>query len=450
MGKLQSPFRWFRWWLSRPSGDAARAALAGGCCALLYLFIARQSNLDAGIGLFAFLGGHFAIAAVVLGYFWYAAWRGAAIGYGAVLLWAVVFRAIGVYGAPILEDDYFRYLLDGCVFVSSGTPYGIAPASLFAENDLPDRCRILLSQVNNPHLPTIYGPLLQYFFAALHLLWPVSVKALQLSLSVIDLGLILLLCRHAPARYVMLYAWCPLVVKEISFTAHPDVIGIALLLAAFHLRKLEQPGAAVVVAALACTTKVFALLLLPFLLWRLGLRYWLWWAATVALVYLPFLLQGASDLAVLRVFLGQWEFNASAFALASQYFSAPAARGLCFTLFGLWWLFYFACWARAGGLAGAVFPRGEWVFGIFLLLSPVLNPWYLLWLLPFAVLRPRAWPWTLAVAVPLSYISGLHHPESGLDAYQIVPWAYYAQLLAVAAALAVDGWRYAHRRPAGP
>ena len=420
--------------------QSVSATLAGGCCTLLYLYIARQSNLDAGIGLFEFLGGHFAISAVVLGYWYYCTRRGVEITYGAVLLWAVVFRAIGVYGSPILEDDYFRYLLDGCVFASTGMPYGIAPASLFAENQLPDACQILLSRVNNPHLPTIYGPVLQYLFVALHLVAPVSVKALQLTLSVVDLGLILLLCRYAPARYVMLYAWCPLVVKEISFTAHPDIIGIALLMTAFHLRKLDRPAAAVVVAALACATKVFALLLLPFLLLQLARRYWLLWAATAALLYLPFVLQGASDLAVLGVFLRQWEFNSTLFALAGAYFSEPAARVICLILFGLWWLFYFASRARAP--SPGVFPRGEWVFGMCLLLSPVLNPWYLIWLLPFAVLRPQAWAWTLALAVPLSYVVGLHYLESGLDAYQIVPWAYYGQLLAVAAALAVDGWRY--------
>lgn len=440
MRKLQAIFR------SWQSKDSASATLAGGCCALLYLYLARLSNLDAGIGLFEFLGGHFLIAAVVLGYWYYCALRGREITYGAVILWAVVFRAIGVYGSPILEDDYFRYLLDGCVFVSSGTPFGIPPASLFAENNLPAACQILLSRVNNPHLPTIYGPVLQYIFAALHLLSPVNIKALQLTLSVFDLGLILLLCRHAPARYVMLYAWCPLVVKEISFTAHPDIIGIALLMAAFHLRKLDKPAVAVVLAALACAAKVFAILLLPFLLFRLAFRYWLLGAAVVALLYLPFVLQGASDLAVLGVFLRHWEFNASLFFLATGYFDDLTARMILFTLFGLWWSFYFVCWTRAKpSAAPAVYPRGEWVFGIFLLLSPVLNPWYVLWLLPFAVLRPRIWTWTLGTVVALSYVTGLNRIESGLSAYQILPWAYYGEIFAVAVALAVDGWRYASR-----
>ena len=438
-----------------PFHELTAATLAGGGCALGYLYLAYLSNLDARVGVFALLGAHFYIAAVMLAYWYYCAQRGREITYGTVILWAVVFRAIGVYGSPILEDDYFRYLLDGCVFVTSGTPFGISPASMFTENTLPAECQILLSRVNNPHLPTIYAPVLQYVFAALHLVAPVNIKALQLTLSLFDLGLILLLCHYAPARYVLLYAWCPLVVKEISFTAHPDIIGVALLMAAFYLRAQPaiagrpEPGAitaaaAVVLAAMACAAKVFAVLLLPFLLWRLALRYWLLCAVVVALLYLPFLLQGATDLAVLGIFLQRWQFNAGVFLPVSGYFGDWPARVICFTLFGLWWLFYFVSWARKGSsdtFAGGV--RGEWVFGVFLLLSPVLNPWYVIWLLPFAVIRPRVWPWALALVVPLSYVFGLNYLESGLGAYQTPPWAYYGQIVVVAAALAVDWWQAA-------
>lgn len=426
----------------RPSAGAT--TLAAGGCALGYLYLAYLSNLDGRISVFAFLGAHFYIAAVMLGYWRYCALRGREITYGAVILWAIIFRGIGVYGAPILEDDYFRYLLDGCVFVTTGTAYGIPPASMFLDNSLPAECQILLSRVNNPHLPTIYGPVLQYVFAALHLVAPVNIKALQLTMSLFDLGLIVLLCRYAPARWVLLYAWCPLVVKEISFTAHPDIIGIVLLVAAFHLRKLDQPAAAVILVAMACAAKVFAVLMLPFLLWRLAVRYWWLCAVTVVLLYLPFLLQGATDFAVLGIFLQHWQFNPGFFLVVAGFFGELPARGICFTLFGLWWLFYFVSWTREK--SPAALPRGEWVFGVFLLLSPVVNPWYVIWLLPFAVVRPRVWAWALAVAVPLSYVVGLNHPESGLGAYEISPWAYYGQLAVVAVALAVDGWRYSTAR----
>lgn len=415
------------------------ATLAGGGCALGYWYLAHASNLPSGIGLFEFLGGHFLITAILFGYYFYCARGDNQPGYAPIILWAVVFRIIGISGSPILEDDHFRYLLDGCVFVQTGTPYGISPASMFVANDLPTACQHLLSRVNNPALPTIYAPVLQFIFAAAHLISPVNIKVLQAVVSLFDLALIGLLCRYAPARFVMLYAWSPLLIKELSFTAHPDVIGVTLLMAAFHLRKLDRPGWAAGLMAMACAAKVFAGLLLPFLLFRLAFRYWLLCAAILAGLYLPFLLQGASDLAVLGVFVQRWQFNASLFLPTTYYFDNLWARALCFGLFALWWGAYFRCWARAK--TGAVFPRGEWVFGVFLLFSPVLHPWYVVWLLPFAALRPQAWAWTLATAAPLAYVSGLHYLTPGLSVHQIAPWAYYAQVVAVAAALMVDGWR---------
>ena len=239
----------------------------------------------------------------------------------------------------------------------------------------------------------------------------------------------------------MLYAWCPLAIKEISFTAHPDIVGIALLLGAFHLARM-RPAVAVVLAALACTTKIFALLLLPFLLHRMAFRYWILWAASVAALYAPFILQGASDLGVLGVFYRQWEFNATLFAWVSTFVDDRHAKLICYALFCAWWGFY---WRRDMRTKSKIFPRGEWIVGLFLFAAPVLNAWYLIWLLPFAALtdaRRQVWPWVLATVAPLSYLVGLHYPLPDLHPYRIVWWAYYAQIGAVAAAIVFDGLRH--------
>lgn len=446
LNKVREKLDWFKavngynalagWRLSR---ESALAMWIGGCCVLGYLYLGYHSNLATGIHVFEFLGGHFFIASLVLGYYCYCVLYNRPPGYAPIILWAIVFRIIGVYGSPILEDDYFRYLLDGCVFVTTGTPYSIAPDSMFIENNLPSECQILLSRVNNPALPTIYAPVLQYFFAVAHLISPVNIDLLQWSVSLVDILLLGLLSRYAPVHYVMLYAWSPLVIKEISFTAHPDIIGIALVMAAFHLRKLNKPTIAVGLMALACATKIFAVLMLPFLVWRLAPRYWVLCAACIALLYLPFVLHGATDLSMLSLFVQRWQYNASLFLLVDNYVANWMARVICFGLFTLWYLGYFVTWARAK--SSAVFPRGEWVFGMFLLLCPVFHPWYALWLLPFAVLRPSVWAWVLATVLPLSYVSGLHYLAADMSVHKILPLAYSVEVFAVAVALLVDGGR---------
>jgi alpha-1,6-mannosyltransferase len=45
-----------------------------------------------------------------------------------------------------------------------------------------------------------------------------------------------------------------------------------------------------------------------------------------------------------------------------------------------------------------------WIFGAFALLTPVLHPWYLLWVLPWAACR-NGWPWlAFGAALPLAYL----------------------------------------------
>ena len=80
----------------------------------------------------------------------------------------------------------------------------------------------MLDQVNNPGLPTIYGPVSPAAFLLGYAVAPASVLPLQAIFVAFDLGIVLLLLRLAPAHAVLLYAWCPLVVKEIAFTAHPE------------------------------------------------------------------------------------------------------------------------------------------------------------------------------------------------------------------------------------
>ena len=411
-------------------------ALAGALLALVYGYLAVQSNHDSGMELLDFLGSYWLAAAIILIYWFYLGERGVLVSLHAIFFWAIVFRLIGIFGSPVLEDDFYRYLLDGCVFITSGTPYGIAPSSLFAGNTLTAECQSALSWVNNPDLPTIYGPLLQYVFAFSHVLSPANVDPLQVILVLFDLGIILALARFASPRSVMLYAWSPLVLKEIAFTAHPDVIGAFLLVMAFTCRYHGRHFYASILVGLACTAKVFALLALPFFLFRQPLRCWLIVFGVMLVLYLPFLFQGQTDMIVLGIFVERWEFNASVFEVVRMLTSDFSARLLCLGLFLAWYGAYFASYYRHR--PATEFPRMDWVFGMFFLLSPVVNPWYLAWLLPYAVIRPSYWAWTASVVVSLSYVTGLHLVESGLGAYQIDPFAKSLEIGAISIALFFD------------
>ena len=411
-------------------------AFIGLVCFVGYSYLAIESNNDTGIDLFDFLGGYWAIAAVVLLYWFYLYTNDLTINYGVVVAWAVVFRLVGVAGSPMLEDDFYRYLLDGCVFLANGSPYGIAPESLFQVNSLSPECRDALTWVNNPDLPTIYGPLLQYVFAFAHIISPANINLLQVILVLFDIGVILILCRFASARNVLLYAWNPLILKEIAFTAHPDIIGVFFLLAAFAARYHRKTAIAAVFIALSCASKIFALLALPYFLYRQKFRYWVIVAITIGLLYLPFLIQGYTDMFVAGVFAGHWIFNATIFQLFGIFLPDLAARLACLGIFASWWTYYFINYHSAN--PANEIPRIDWIFGMFFLFSPVANPWYMVWLLPFAVLRPTCWAWILSVAVSLTYITGINLIESDLNAYEIAEWAFALEVAIIGFALVYD------------
>ena len=195
---------------------------AGLGCALGYgalAWAARQPG-EPSLVLFLAIAGWISLLTFGLYAAWLR-WGDAPFPVGRLLLWAVVFRACGLVGGPFFEDDFYRYLWDGYRFAQDGTPYGVAPEAFFADPAVPAAFQDVLDQVNYPELPTIYGPVTQLVFLAAYGLRPASVAALQGVLVVVDLLAIGLLLRMAPARGVLLYAWCPLVVKEIAFTAHP-------------------------------------------------------------------------------------------------------------------------------------------------------------------------------------------------------------------------------------
>ena len=416
---------------------------AGFGCAALYLGLASLARGPGGAGVASFLLISAAIAALTFALY---AWSGkepGRVSVGRLLAWAVVFRAIGLFGGPFFEDDYFRYLWDGYRFAQDGTPYGIAPEAFFADPAVPALFQGILDQINVPELPTIYGPVTQVVFLLGYGVAPGSVAALQVIFILFDLLTIGLLLRLAPPRNVLLYAWCPLVVKEVAFTAHPDGFAVFFVLAAVLLAKRERFHLAAALLAFGAAAKVLALVLAPFLLRPFRWTHGAVFGGVLAALYLPFAWQGASDLSTLFVFARDWEFNASVFALLTPLLPNAAARVICGALFlvAAAWLYI-----RERG-AGGNGPPGDRLYGLLLVLAPVVNPWYLLWVLPFAAIRPSLWAWTASVAVLLSYVTGLNLQDMSLHPFGHPPWVPVVEYGAVGLAL-VAGIAFGHQREA--
>lgn len=411
--------------------DASGALCTLGYATLAYL--ARQSGEP---GLLAFYGIVAWTALPAFALYFCAVRRDEPIPMARLLFWAVAFRLCGLVGGPLYEDDFFRYLWDGYRFATAGTPYGVAPEAFFLDETVPRTLQAALDQINHPELPTIYGPTTQLLFLLGYWIQPGSVTTLQGLLIAVDLATIGLLLRLAPARNVLLYAWCPLVVKEIAFTAHPDGLGVCLLLAAIVLVSGRHRALAAACLGLAVGAKVFALVLVPLVLIRAKVHHWLYFAVTLLLLYAPFALTGGTDLDSLVVFAREWEFNSAAFGVLTTVLAPTHAKVVLAAACGVFWVWVY----RRQRQDGNSVPRGDWVYGVLLLAAPVINAWYLLWLLPFAAVYPSRWAWTASVAILLSYITGLNLNDYGLQAYGQPWWVRPIEFGAVALALLCDLW----------
>lgn len=403
-------------------GRAGAVHAAAAACLLIVSYWCYLSRV-AEVGPAALLWGTFAASAAGFCAVYWA--RRRLPGLVPLLLWAMALRAVGVLGMPILEDDYFRYLWDGYRLHAGGTPYGVPPAAFFDDASVPMAMQRVLDRINYPDVPTIYGPLQQALFALSYRLAPASVRPLQCLLAAIDLGVLVLLWRLGAHSGAWLYALSPLVVKEIAFTAHPDGLHTGLLLLALGLRGRGRARTTGACCGLALSAKIVALPLVPFLLWRAPWQAWLCAVLVCTAVYLPFLAQ-ATDWAGLGVFAQDWVFNPLLFGLFRDVLPPTVARTAAVGVFCAGWFALLLGFHRSTN-SGWHTPPCAAVLSLLLLCAPVVNPWYLLWVLPFVALGPSALFWLCAPALTLSYL----HDSAD---FSVPAWAHRAQLLSLGTA----------------
>lgn len=350
---------------------------------------------------------------------------------------AAIAHAVTLIGAPAFEDDYFRFIWDGWQVLQTGTPYGVAPERFFAVDTVPESLKTVLNGVNNPEHPTIYGPVLQFAFAAVFGLFGADPLGLQLLFAASNLLLIaLLLRRHAPGD-VALYAWNPLVLVETSLHLHPDGLLATALIGAM-LAGRSRPIAAGLLFGVAAGVKLVALAAWPLLL-RLRPAALLAALASLAIFYLLFLVQGqGAGFDSTATFAAQWHFNPLLYEPLFQLFGWQAGRIAAALMAGLLVLGFHARSRTVDDVPLAA------IFGAILLFAPAVNSWYLLWLLPFAIGRGQLWPFAATVALPFSYLTGLNLGDPALEAFAVHPLARVALWSILLLALIYDWNRRSH------
>ncbi len=322
---------------------------------------------------------------------------------------AIALRLVALPMTP--GDDMARYIWEGRMQHENAryNPY-LQPPSHFAT--------LAAEKVNHPDHAAIYPPGAELFFSAATRISD-SPMWFKILFALFDLLTVYLLLRinTGSGRYraTAWYAWHPLVLIAFAGGGHYDSLMVAALVAAvWALRRanpLDQRSPAwswsllsALFLGLAISLKVVPIFLLP--VWLLAL----WegdrhgcpkvWSSRLALPALtlaislgvPFLLTLAYGgprvvLGPLLAFAEKTRFADPVWWAVELLWKNPTGDNTRYQ------------WAVAlGALAVAVWMRRDWrrsalwVLGAVLILSPVLHPWYLAWILPLAAWR-RAYPW---------------------------------------------------------
>jgi hypothetical protein len=418
---------------AEPTGSLGRWVVWLGTASLLiWVGLAAAGDLTQRIPLFLLLYALlFAAYSVLLAVSRWGERLARGRGLEAALLFAVLFRVAAVTAPPSLSTDLYRYVWDGRVFISGVNPFRHAP-------DAPELVPLrddLHTSINHPELPTIYPPAAQLVFASAARVWP-RPAGFKLVMGLLDLLALaavagLLKAMRQPPGRLLIHAWCPLSILELSGMGHVDAVGIALLVAALLALERRRQGVALMALGASILGKLLPFLLVPTFLLRTRRRLWILLPLVLIAGFLPFYAGGVDPTVSLRTFALHWRGNDLLFSgfvwLTGSPLAAKASAALLIAVVVLF------CLVRRVSPAATALVSVSAV----LLVSPVLHPWYLTWLPPLLALRPSVPGVAWTGSVVLAYLAWSRFHTLGV--YEVVPWVRALELLLPLAAALVIG-----------
>ncbi len=316
---------------------------------------------------------------------------------GTILMFALLFRAVMFLSPASLSDDVYRYQWEGYLQVHGVNPYRFAPD---AEELKPLRNETW-THVNNKEASAIYPPAMQLLHAGIFLAFQ-SVWGFKLSFLLIEALLVMVVLRlleslNLSQSNILLYAWNPLAIIEISGSGHHDACAPTLLLASVLLYSAHKHRASVVVLAGSVLCKIYPMAVVPVFLKRIPLKHFLWFPTTLVAGYVLYAGAGRRLFSSLMYYHDKWRFNGfiyhELFGVLKQEESVELV-----ILFALLIVVTISLTQTRDLLR-----QTYWITGAVLLCSPTLFPWYLIWILPYlCFFQNPAWL-LLTGLVPLSY-----------------------------------------------
>jgi len=362
---------------------------------------------------------------------------------GIILFFSIIFRLILLPSELIHENDIYRYLWDGKSLIHGINPYKHPPLDLkmyemgseematknFSEKDklrirklisLRDQKPVYFARISYKDVPTIYPPVAQGVFALSAFLRQDSILLMKFIFVLFDVGVIFLiigLLRYFNRNpcYCLVYAWSPLVLKEFANSGHYDSLAIFLTMLGIYYFVNKSGKGMTASLAMATLSKFYAIVLIPLArkIWKK--RDLLLFVGLINIFYLPFFIMDLTG--VNGVFEGlityhrEWAYNSSIFAffgvlLSGLFPHIENTYSLAKIIVGLIYLgILFKLYRDKDMDDLKVMHRCFIAIAALFILSPVGDPWYFCWVMPFLCFFPyRSWV-ILSGLLILSYIN---------------------------------------------
>lgn len=318
-----------------------------------------------------------------------------------------------------------------------------------------------IERINHPGVPTIYPPLAQYVFRLSQQINQDSLLTLRVLFMAFDLMamafiILTLKALNMNQNFSLIYFWSPLIIKETFNSTHLDIIGISCLCVSLYLLVRRRMAGSIFFLALSFLGKFYSGILLPLYIqrsWLLArenvyrsrlvpIMHLIIFFTVVVVCYIPFIDIGSIAFEGLKTYSIYWQSNDSLFALLLYFVKNVLEIGVNAKgqIFGNSMLFAKSIMALVvfSMVIYILLKRipekdspGDWIQNIFIVMafifivSPVQNPWYLCWTVPFlCFFHSRA-------LILLTGLIGLYYLDFYFDYQEInkysvwIPWLEY-------------------------
>jgi hypothetical protein len=366
----------------------------------------------------------FALVAVVTGGYFFVVRKGAGY-YSCFVALAFVLRLLFLCSTPALSDDFYRFIWDGSLIRDGINPFSYLPEKMMQSGLVSGAYyETLFQHMNSPQYYSVYPPVLQgLFFLSVKCAFGVpALTVLNMRLFIIAsevgtyifLGRILKLLRINRER-IFIYLFNPLIIIELCGNVHFEAVMIFFFSAAFYLLLCNRISLSAVFFALAVSTKVIPLILLPLIIRKIGIKKGAMFTVLVAgisvALFLPFvnkeLLAHLAD--SFGLYFHQFEFNASVYYLLKwlecRWSGQETIRvtSIVLPILTVSIILYLSLRMKSRADWSGVPEKALAILSMYYVLSPVVHPWYITFLVMWSVFISSRYALVWSVLAFLSY-----------------------------------------------